>query len=371
MRAKFPLSALKAARVGARSRALRRGFWGAIPTFVFFLLVVCLAALPAGAAQNGYSLRTTGGPYSGPAFIGDVNSALQALASNNAGNTAPSSIFGPMTWINTSTSTYVIEMYDGAQWVPIGTLNTSTHMYSPYGAPLGFSALQVTNDATTPNTKIDIFASSLGLTNGTTSLTLFNVSLSGSTAINTAATGAGGMDVSALGATPAWVHNYVIYNGTTVAGLGTLTSPTSGLPTLPSTYTYYRYAGSMYWNGTALVASIQNGNHFTLDQFQIVNSGITAQGWAVQNLATFMPPTSTRVNLQVTMSYSATTPVHAVLRRNGSSAATGHFVGQVGANSQYSMVGDWIDTDSSQRVQLNVDGAAGWEINIIGFELNL
>ncbi len=241
----------------------------------------------------------------------------------------------------------------------------------PAGASaLAFSGLVVTNDAAFPATKIDISATSAAVTDGTGYTALYNPSV----VINTAATGPNGMDVGALGSTAGWVHCYLIYNAatSTTAGLATLTSPLSGGPTMPSGYTQKRCAGSMYWTGTALAVSVQNGNHFVYDALQQAAAGTTVQSWTVQNCAAFIPPTSTRGYFQVQLAVTTGTN-SAAIRKNNSSSTTGHYMGKVsyGGYSAYSCVNDWCDTDSSQNIQLNIASAASWTLNVLGFELNI
>ena len=308
---------------------------------------------------------------SGAAVLAAINTALAALLTNNSGTSAPSSPQPQQFWVNTSATPWVLSIYDGAQWVVVGYINATTHIFTPVGSanPLVFNGLLVTNDASYPNTKIDISAGSIVVTDGTNYPTLFNVSA----VINTAATGANGMDTSVLGATPGWVHNYVICNGSTVAGLGTLTSPLSGSPTMPAGYTQKRYVGSMYWNGTALVASTQKGIKVIYDAYQQVATGTTAQTWSTQNCASFIPPTSTRGYFQLYLNTGSSGSGYGALRKNGSTSTVGHLMGNVSYSfARYSTVNDWVDTDSSQTVQLYVSGTiASWALYVLGFELNI
>lgn len=75
-----------------------------------------------------------------------LNTAYLSIGSCNSGTSAPangpgSAAFAGECWINTTTNPWVYYIYDGASWVELGTLNTSTHAWTPYfaGALLGSS----------------------------------------------------------------------------------------------------------------------------------------------------------------------------------------------------------------------------------------
>jgi hypothetical protein len=236
--------------------------------------------------------------------------------------------------------------------------------------PLTFDSLVVTNDTTTPTTKIDISATSIVVTDGTNYPTLYNVSV----VINTGAFGANGMDVGVIGGTAAWVHNYVIYNPATqiVAGLSTLTSPTTGLPTLPSGYTQYRYVGSMHWSGSALLVIRQEDDLALCDSQQIITTGSTTQSWSTVDCSSFMPPTS-RWGLFLTEIVSSSGVSLLQLRQYGSTTTIGYPMSTQGTGTNiYSLNEAWAVTDSSQRLQLNVTGSPqSWQVTIMGWKLNL
>lgn len=98
-----------------------------------------------------------------------------------------------------------------------------------------FKNLKITNGGT-PDTQVAVSADAVMLqTSGGGSAAVSNVSLTISTAIN----GANGLDSGTI-VQATWYSVWVIYNGTTVAGLLSL-SATS--PTLPSGYIYYARVG--------------------------------------------------------------------------------------------------------------------------------
>ncbi len=107
------------------------------------LIALALASAPAHAAQNSLVTPSVG-PMSMGTFVGTyLNPALLSILSNYSGNSAPAVGPGgaPLTyqwWFDTSTSPATLRVYDGLQWISIGTLNTSTHVWTP--SNLSFTA---------------------------------------------------------------------------------------------------------------------------------------------------------------------------------------------------------------------------------------
>ena len=118
------------------------------------------------------------------------------------------------------------------------------------------SGLMITNDATNPNTKIDVTANLIG-----------TVVPSGAMGIDCTASGlaAGNdLDTGSLAAST-WYYIWAIYNGTTMAGLAS-TSQTA--PTMPANYTtaYTRLIGVAKTDANAhFLVFVQQGNHFVYD----------------------------------------------------------------------------------------------------------
>lgn len=99
-------------------------------------------------------------PMSGTEFI---NTKLEpwaaAVKSNHSGNAAPSYITEGMMWINTNTNPWVVYIYDGAQSVEVGTINTTTHVYTPTNAGTGDAS---TNTAVSVANELPLFADTSG-----------------------------------------------------------------------------------------------------------------------------------------------------------------------------------------------------------------
>lgn len=62
---------------------------------------------------------------SGTALATDLNSWRTALHSTHSGGSAPSYLVAGMLWADTTTSNYKLKMYDGAQWIIIGTIDAT------------------------------------------------------------------------------------------------------------------------------------------------------------------------------------------------------------------------------------------------------
>lgn len=97
-----------------------------------------LLSLPVTAAEQGSYVTPTAGPMSMAIFAGTyLNPALRAIAACHNGSSAPAN--GPSSaplayqeWCDTTTNPALVKRYDGASWVTIGALNTSTHAWAPY-----------------------------------------------------------------------------------------------------------------------------------------------------------------------------------------------------------------------------------------------
>ena len=116
------------------------------------------------------------------------------------------------------------------------------------------SGLALSNDGTTPNTKIDVAP---GVAADSTNAILIN--LASAATIDFTTTGAGGLDAGSIAAST-WYHCFVIVGYATVPSVLASTSPT---PTMPSGYGYYRRVGSVKTDGSAHLRTFtQNGDEF-------------------------------------------------------------------------------------------------------------
>lgn len=120
-----------------------------------------------------------------------------------------------------------------------------------------FKNLVVKSNTTTPNSQVDISADELILKDSDgRAYTAINVSLTA----NIATSGVNGLDTGAESAN-AWYYLWVIYNGTTVSSLISLSSTN---PTMPSGYTYKAMVGAVRNSSSNFLSFYQLGKHVTL-----------------------------------------------------------------------------------------------------------
>lgn len=93
--------------------------------------------LPVRAAEQSSYVTPVTGPMSMATFAGThLNPALRAIASCHNGASAPAN--GPSAaplayqcWIDTTSNPSLYKIYDGTSWITLGSINTSTHVWSP------------------------------------------------------------------------------------------------------------------------------------------------------------------------------------------------------------------------------------------------
>jgi len=76
-------------------------------------------------SQNDFTIAN----QSFPAFRADLNSALQALASNNSGGSAPSTTFANMWWYDTSNNIMYIRNEDNDAWIKFAELDQANDKF--------------------------------------------------------------------------------------------------------------------------------------------------------------------------------------------------------------------------------------------------
>jgi len=88
-------------------------------------------------SQNNYTI----GNQTTPSFRADLNSALQALASNSSGTTEPDTTYANMFWYDTEVNTLYMRSEADEVWIRIGVLNQSTSKFEVEDY-LGFTPVQ-------------------------------------------------------------------------------------------------------------------------------------------------------------------------------------------------------------------------------------
>jgi hypothetical protein len=76
-------------------------------------------------SQNDFTIAN----QSFPSFRSDLNSALQALASNNSGDTAPSTTFANMWWYDSANNILYIRNEDNDAWIQFATLDQTNDLF--------------------------------------------------------------------------------------------------------------------------------------------------------------------------------------------------------------------------------------------------
>ncbi len=70
------------------------------------------------------------------AAANDINNILGKFGANSA----PASPSVLQDWVNESSTPWVWQIWDGVAWVQVGTINASTHLFSPYNGVSGLTA---------------------------------------------------------------------------------------------------------------------------------------------------------------------------------------------------------------------------------------
>lgn len=95
------------------------------------LAAVALSLIGAPVRASQSTLTVPGPPLPMTSLATFLNSAFDAVGSNFSGTTAPTSPILFQWWMDSSTSPRTMKIWDGASWVAMGFLNTSTHTWTP------------------------------------------------------------------------------------------------------------------------------------------------------------------------------------------------------------------------------------------------
>lgn len=110
-----------------------------------------LLSLPAKAAEQNSYVTPSAGPMSMATFTATyLNPALRAIAACHNGSSAPAN--GPgsaplayQCWVDTTANPSVYKIYDGASWVSLGSINTTTHVWSVFGSLAAATGLPISS----------------------------------------------------------------------------------------------------------------------------------------------------------------------------------------------------------------------------------
>jgi len=81
-----------------------------------------------------------------PLFRADLNLALQALASNSSGSSAPSTTYANMMWYDTTNNILKMRSEADDAWISLGTLDQGSNTFTPFG---------LVEDSTDPDFTVD------------------------------------------------------------------------------------------------------------------------------------------------------------------------------------------------------------------------
>lgn len=217
--------------------------------------------------------------------------------------------------LNPGPGAVAAQTFDGQAFVEgelkVGMIVTFTYDGAAYRSDIirstavpGASGLTITNDATTPDTKIAVtadFAVLLDSVFRPLMATGVNISTAGAGAINLGVVGANGIDAGAQAAST-WYNVFIIGKPDgTIAGLASLSATA---PTMPAGYTFKLRVGAMRSGGaTTLLRTKQFGNRARYIVTAGTNTILLPQMVVTTNnavrvnipVAAFVPPTATFV----------------------------------------------------------------------------
>lgn len=155
------------------------------------------------------------------------------------------------------------------------------------------NGLIISNNATTPNTKLDISAGQArcGIEN---SPNLVDVILESGVTIDTAVIGANGIDTGALAAST-WYYPYLIGSSTNQVAAAAILSTSATAPAMPEGYDVFKKLGFALTDGSVHFLKFNvagNGNlrqHFWDDSIKVAND-LTSATLAAIDLSTAVPP---------------------------------------------------------------------------------
>jgi len=222
--------------------------------------------------------------------------------------------------------------------------------------------LKVTNGGS-PTTQVAVTADEViieTVAGATYKATSVNVSIS------TGSNGVNGLDVGSVAAST-WYSVWIIYNGTTVAGL---ISTSATAPTMPSGYTYKARVGWMVTDGSAhLVNTLQLGKRAQYVAPPLIANGVkgtysaTAPAWAAQAVTAFVPSTASEIGVIVGGKYNNGTASNVAVAPNNGYAGTASTTpppGAVDSGAPAAMVTVWMVLESTNIYLESSAAGAGW-----------
>lgn len=272
---------------------------------------------------------------------GGVLAGSSSLTWNGSALTAPTFI-GVLTG-NASTATSATTAATATTATTAATATAFT------GSMFGFSGLKIATNGVSNYTST-VTAAYVSVHNGTNAIALQSVSVAPVITTN----GVNGLDTGTLAAST-WYYVYVIYNGTTTAGLFSLSSTS---PTLPSGYTYFARVGAVRTDSSGskyLLQTLQYGRRAkyisVYGLYPLIDNGATGTFTGsvytpvAASVSTVVPTTASGISILMT-SGNTSTPYAASPNNNGYSGWTASNCPPLNANISSgvndTMTADWI-----------------------------
>ena len=215
--------------------------------------------------------------------------------------------------------------------------------------------LTIKNNPGSPNTQVDVVALSAQIVKPTSE---WIVRTAISLTIDAATVGPNGLDAGSLAAST-FYHVYLIDDGTTTAGLLSLSATT---PTLPSGYVYFSRIGARITNGSSNFISVNQ----VKDTAQYIVPRLMASSTSTVSVTPFVPPTAIILRAMISAGPASDTEVTL-------GATSGNpilLIGSIAGSAQtWGSMGDIVL--NSSNVFLTVAGGggnakcAGWVDNVL------
>jgi hypothetical protein len=173
----------------------------------------------------------------------------------------------------------------GSAWTTLGRVTRAQGSSRVSGA-------DCKNNAGTPNTQFDLDADGLVLRDANNQTITLDAPSLVTCNVSTAGPAANGRDQAGAFTAGSWVHFYWIYNPAsgTLASIASATAPPTG-PTLPSGYTYWAYAGAVYFTSGSQLRKVRlKGSWAYYEAKQSVLSSGSATSETTVSVSTFVPP---------------------------------------------------------------------------------
>lgn len=236
-------------------------------------------------------------------------------------------------------------------------------------------SLPVINNATTPNTKIDV---GTGVCRDSTDT--YDMINAASVTINAAANGLNGLDTGTFAASKLY-YVHLVSDPVSANTTGAMISLSATAPLMPFGYSAFRVIGFMVSDGSTHFllcynSGDQNARRFTFDapKATSVTAGTSAT-YAAINLSTYIPANMDNLPLLVQYDWTANAAADVLALQGGNSTgdqlkaiapvagATAHTVGEGVVLSQL--------VAGVPTINYKVSAAGGVAINILGFEYYL